>query len=232
MPTFTRIPARIVRRALAPISRRMVGEDVLDSLRDAVLRGTFPPGERLPEGVLAKQMHVSRAPVREAMMQLEREGLLAFDQRGVALVRAMSADDFQEIYSLRLTLEPLAARLAAERMRERGFMSLAGNIATTARARTLADVSKLDAAFHEAIVQASGHRRLAECWAGLSHQLLMWLTQMQQQHQAVSKRTRDETVEAHGDLLQALRTGKGRVAAAAMHRHIIGWREWLPLQAR
>lgn len=210
----------------------MVGEDVLEALRTAVVRGAFPPGERLAEAVLAKELRVSRAPVREAMMQLEREGLLTFDQRGAAWVKELGAEDFLEIYSLRLALEPLAARLAAERASETVFESLAGNIEATARARTLADVSRLDAAFHEAIVQASGNRRLAQCWAGLGHQVLMWLTQMQQQHQAVSKRTRDETVEAHSRLLQALRAGQGTAAADGMHRHILGWREWLPLQTR
>ena len=232
MSTSTPVPARVVRRSLVPVSRRMVGEAVLEAIRTAVVRGTFLPGERLAEAVLAKELNVSRAPVREAMMQLEREGLLSFDQRGAALVKELKAGDFQEIYSLRLALEPLAAQLTAERASEAVFKFLDGNIAATARAKTLADVSRLDAAFHEAIVQASGHRRLAQCWAGLGHQVLMWLTQMQQQHQAVSRRTRDETVEAHRKLLRVLRTGQGKAAADAMHRHIIGWREWLPLQTR
>ena len=63
-------------------------------------------------GALAQQLGVSRAPVREAMMQLEREGLLTFDKRGAAFVKEFTADDLEEIYSLRLTLETMAARLA------------------------------------------------------------------------------------------------------------------------
>src|SRR5580692_1208877 len=92
--------------SLTPISRRMVGEDVLAALRAAVMDGSFAPGERLAEAVLARELRVSRAPVREAMMQLEREGLLDFDQRGTARVKRLHAEDFEEIYTLRLALEP------------------------------------------------------------------------------------------------------------------------------
>ncbi|HEY2341544.1 MAG TPA: GntR family transcriptional regulator [Chthoniobacteraceae bacterium] len=209
----------------------MVGDDVLDALRAAVMDGTFAPGERLAEAALARELRVSRAPVREAMLRLERDGLLAFDPRGTARVTEFGVADLEEIYSLRLALEPVAASRVAERGGEETFLALARNIQATSETQTLAEVSHLDAAFHEAIIQASGHRRLIQCWSGLGHQVLLWLTQMQREHQTLSHRTRDETVVAHRDVLEALRSGKASNAFEAMHRHIIGWREWLPLPA-
>ena len=165
-------------------------------------------------------------------MQLEREGLISFDQRGTARVRELHTEDLEEIYTLRLTLEPWAARLAAERADEASLKSLEANIAATTRAKTLSEVSRLDAAFHEVVVRASGHKRLAQCWSGLGQQVLLWLMRMQQEHQAVTKRTREQTAEAHEELLRALRSRSGDEASAAMHRHIIDWREWLPLQEK
>src|SRR5688572_26285494 len=80
--------------ALLPIERRALTDDVVTTLRKAILSGAFAPGDRLPEAATAAQLHVSRVPVREAMLQLEREGLLTFDQRGSASVRKLTAQDF------------------------------------------------------------------------------------------------------------------------------------------
>ncbi len=217
---------------LTPIARRTVGDDVLDALRAAIMDGRFAPGLRLAEAVLARDLQVSRAPVREAMIQLEREGLLHFDLRGAARVIELRAEDFEEIYSLRLALEPLAARRFAERAVGECFAALEENLAATARAQSLAEVSQLDAAFHETVIRGSEHRRLIQCWAGLRCQVLLWLTQMQREHQTLSKRTRDETVAGHGKLLAAFRTGSGAKAFEAMHQHIVSWCEWLPLLAK
>ena len=95
---------------LAPRFRRTIGDDVLDTLRKSIISGPFAPGDHLAEGTLADQLGVSRASVREAMMQLEREGLVVFDKRGAALVKVFTDTDFEEVFSLRLTLDPMAAK--------------------------------------------------------------------------------------------------------------------------
>ena len=103
---------------LSPLLRRTIGDDVLDTLRKSIIAGAFAPGDHIAEGALAQQLGVSRAPVREAMMQLEREGLLVFDKRGAARVNSFTEGDFEEIFSLRLTLETMAARLASRNWTE------------------------------------------------------------------------------------------------------------------
>ena len=83
-----------------PLPRRTIGDDVLDTLRKSIIAGAFASGDHIAEGTLAQQLGVSRAPVREAMMQLEREGLLVFNKRGAALVKEFTTEDLDEIFSL------------------------------------------------------------------------------------------------------------------------------------
>src|SRR5262245_56921139 len=105
MPMASPICAATGMVRLTPLARRTISDDALDTLRKAVIAGAFAPGDHIAEGALAQQLGVSRAPVREAMLQLEREGLLVFDKRGAALVKKFTDEDFEEIFSLRLTLE-------------------------------------------------------------------------------------------------------------------------------
>jgi DNA-binding GntR family transcriptional regulator len=212
------------RSGLAPVSRRTIGDNVVDTLRKAIIAGAFAPDDHLAEGVLAQQLGVSRAPVREAMMQLEREGLLAFDKRGAAMVKAFTAEDFEEIFSLRLALETMAARLACRNLGASEIAPLEANIARTRSTTQLLEITLLDVEFHDLIVQAARHSRLYASWANLRHQLEVWLARMQGRLEASTHKTREETVRHHQELLQALRSGRERKAEKAMREHIEGWR--------
>ena len=209
---------------LAPLARRTIGDDVLDTLRKSIIAGAFAPGDHIAEGTLADQLGVSRAPVREAMMQLEREGLLVFDKRGAALVKIFTDTDFEEIFSLRLTLETMAARLAAVRLADDDADRLVGNIGRTRSAARLLELTLLDVEFHDLIVQTARHTRLQMCWATLRHQLEFWLARMHRRVSVPVAQTREATVRHHLKLLQALRSRDASRAAAAIRDHIEGWR--------
>ncbi len=208
----------------SPLSRRTIGDDVLDTLRKSIIAGAFAPGDHLAEGVLARQFGVSRAPVREAMMQLEREGLLVFDKRGAARVKTFTEDDFEEIFSLRLTLEGMAMRLACGKFSEADETRIADNIDRTAKASRLLELTLLDIEFHDLIVQTARHSRLQTCWAAVRHQLEFWLARMHNRVQAPVPQTREATVRNHRDLLATLRSGNEARAAKAIREHIEGWR--------
>jgi DNA-binding GntR family transcriptional regulator len=208
---------------LTPVARRTIGDDVLDTLRKAVIAGAFAPGDHLAEGSLAQQLGVSRAPVREAMLQLEREGLLGFDRRGAALVKKFTDEDFEEIFSLRLTLETMAARLSCVRL-EHDDLRLEANIGRTRAAGKLLEVTLLDVEFHTLIVESARHSRLNAAWANLRHQIEVWLARMHSRFDASTHRAREETVRHHQRLLAALRSGRAAAAEKAMREHIEGWR--------
>ena len=96
---------------LAPIaldSYRPLRDLVFESLKDAILTQTLPPGKRLLENELAESLGVSRTPVREAIRRLEQEGLVAMIPRKGAYVSGISLKDIREVYEIRAALEMLA----------------------------------------------------------------------------------------------------------------------------
>src|SRR4029453_12960627 len=103
--------------ALSPIRRTTsLTKEVVDRLRKAILHGELEEGASLPEALTATKLGVSRVPVREALVELERQGLVEFDRNGRACVRTFTAEDGTEIISLRAALQRMAARLAAAKL--------------------------------------------------------------------------------------------------------------------
>lgn len=97
---------------------------VVPALREAIVEGVLTPGSRLSEVQVAKQLNVSRTPMREAFAQLEREGLVNTVPRVGAFVRAVTLRDVEEIYTVRAALECLAVQLASERITALGIAQL------------------------------------------------------------------------------------------------------------
>ena len=97
---------------------------VVPALREAIVEGVLARGSRLSEVQLAKQLNVSRTPMREAFAQLEREGLVTVVARVGAFVRSVTLRDVTEIYRVRMALECLAVQLAAERITALGRAQL------------------------------------------------------------------------------------------------------------
>jgi DNA-binding GntR family transcriptional regulator len=97
---------------------------VVPALREAIVEGVLAPGSRLSEVQVAKQLDVSRTPMREAFSQLEREGLVTIVPRVGAFVRSVTLRDVEEIYTVRAALECLAVQLASERITPLGTAQL------------------------------------------------------------------------------------------------------------
>jgi len=213
---------------LSRVRRVSLAHSVSSQLSKAIVAGEFPAGAQLSEPSLAAKLGVSRAPVREALIELELRGLVEFDPQGRTRVPTLTPADLREIYAVRMALDPLAASLAAEHATAEVFASLEANIAATKDAKTLSDVSQLDTEFHDRIVKAGKNRRLMLCWSVLRDQVELWLTQMQLRHQAATKRTRQQTVDSHHELLDVIRSGDSKRAATFAREHVAGWIEILP----
>jgi len=225
---------------------------VRSKLSAAIIAGEFEPGSRISEPQLSARLGVSRAPIREALIELELRGLVEFDPTGHTRVPLLHPRDIEEIYTVRLMIDPVAASLAARNAggglarntgggltRNTGggltrhaqadtFAALEANITATKSAQTLAEVSRLDTEFHEHIVRASGNRRLLLCWNVLRDQVGLWLAQMQLRHDTVTHRTRQKTVKSHRLLLDVIRSGDADRAAEEARHHVSGWLELLP----
>ena len=84
-----------------------------DQLQHAILEGVLKPGERLRAEALAQRFGTSRTPIREALLQLEAQGLVEVEPNRGAVVRTFDRDDLFDLYQVRALLEPQAAALAA-----------------------------------------------------------------------------------------------------------------------
>jgi DNA-binding GntR family transcriptional regulator len=200
---------------------------VLTTLRKAILSGAFAGGDHLVESWLAAQLGVSRAPVREAMFQLEREGLLQFADGGAALVKELTRSDMEEILAMRIALEAMAARLACQRLTAKTLAALKENIRQTEAEQPLLDLTLLDVAFHDLIIDAAGNSRLQAAWRNLRPQLQLWLARLHGRHEAATGQTRTITAREHRDLLKHLQCGDPDLAEGQMKAHLNGWRKFL-----
>ena len=213
---------------LKPVSRGTLARDVRAQLSRAIVTGELPAGAPLSEPVLAEKLGVSRAPIREALIELELRGMVEFDERGRTRVPALTRDDLKEILAVRTAIDPLAARLAAARGDDACLAAIGRNVAATAAATTLADVSRLDTEFHGLIVEAGGNRRLLACWNVLEHQIELWIAQMQRQREAVTPDTHEKTVAAHQEIFETIRSGAVETAETLARQHLAGWQETMP----
>lgn len=201
----------------------------VDRLRREIFDGRLPPGTRLAEAAEAKRLGVSRVPVREAFAALERDGLLEFTETGRTVVKQLTPQDFEELFSLRLLLEPAAARMAFP-LSPRDQQLLEENILATRKAQTLNEVTWLDLDFHQLIVAASGNTRLLKLWCSLRTELELWLGYLHQQHCDRELNTRVETAGSHEVILHCFRTRSAAACEKLTREHILGWREWFPME--
>jgi DNA-binding GntR family transcriptional regulator len=206
--------------ALSPIRRTTsLTKEVIDRLRKAILAGELAEGSSLPEALTATKLGVSRVPVREALVELERQGLVEFDPNGRACVRAFTEEDFQEILSLRGALQIMAARLAASKLTDSDLEKLEAILAKAAKTKDLTEFSRLDSAFHDEIVVIARHRRLERIWADLRAQIELWLARLHHRRERKQHDVHQATLSSHREMIDTLATRNPDAAGALMERH-------------
>ncbi len=199
-------------------------------LRSDIMRGALAPGALLAEATVARRFGVSRVPAREALFALEREGLVGFSPTGRAYVKELSPQDFEELFVLRLALEPLSARLAASHLRADPW-GLEANVAATESAKSIADVTRLDLDFHQIILARAGNSRLLKLWRSSRSELELWLGRLHRSHQIKKRNTRATTVAEHRRIIECFRHRSPAACERLIEQHIQGWRDWLPIAA-
>lgn len=212
----------------APARRKNLALEVLLALRSDIISGTLHPGHALAEPVLAKKFGSSRAPVREALIELEREGLVQFEATGRTRVRTLTEQDFDEIRDARIALESMAARRASARWTPAASDFIERNITRQENASTLAELSRLDVELHEYVVRMAANKRLLALWQSIRWQFEMCLASTHRLQQKMAFQPLQITVSGHRMVLAALASGKPDVAAHKMAAHIEGSMEWSP----
>jgi DNA-binding GntR family transcriptional regulator len=172
----------------APITRlkrATFRAQIVDQLRDAIIRGDLAPGSPVTELSLARRFGVSRGPLREAMRQLEEQGFLVSAPYTGTRVAALSIDDVHEIYSLRTAMETLAFRQVWPRRDARFAAQLRERHAALARTLSAADSeasSRAEVALHSLVYETCGHRLLFDMWRRLAGRLQIYLALHQRAH--------------------------------------------------
>ncbi len=185
-------------------------------LREAISSGRMSPGQIHSVQALAEQLGVSRTPVREALLQLARQGLVEPVRNRGFLVVERSLQDVRDIFEIRLLLEPAAARAAARRANAEDVDRMQAHyheMTAAARAGDADTMWKQDRAFHLAILEASGNSRLAQYIDALRDliQRRGQLTTRSRQLQAIARE--------HGPILDAMEKRDGAGAEQAMRHH-------------
>lgn len=160
---------------VVPARRRGLAEEVADRIRDAIFDGVYPPGGQLREVELAAALGVSRGPVREALLRLEREGLVRSAWHRGATVTALSEQDVVELDTLRAALEQLAVRLVIDHAPDSALVAIDDVVQRMDRAVDEHEMVRCDLDFHDAVYAASGHRRLREAWQAIRSQVYLFL---------------------------------------------------------
>jgi len=186
---------------------------VRDLLEEAILGGELKPGERLRAEALAQRFGTSRTPIREALLQLEGQGLVEVEPNRGAVVRTFDRDDVLDLYEVRALLEPAAAARAAHRITATDLQRLDALCADASVEEQIVN----NEAFHRIILEAAGSPRLEVAMRAASgipraFRSLFW-------H---DDRQRAESLMCHRRLVSAFAARDAQLAEAVMRMHILG----------
>jgi len=146
------------------IEKEVLRDKICDVLRTWILDGKLKPGERIVELTLARELNVSRAPLREALWLLERQGLVQIRAHHGAFVTQLSEQDIREIFEIRELLETHAAKKIRATASDGGVRSALrralADLESACRARDIRQFSTADLEFHQTLWELSGNRHL------------------------------------------------------------------------
>lgn len=200
------------------IRQRNLVDQVADFLTQSIISQHYAPGERLSEVQLARDLGVSRAPVREAARLLESRGLLVSQPRRGFFVRALDASELTDVFDLRLCLERHAlVRLVAcyDAEMEQALRRQVELMCDVALNDTDSRKIEEDLIFHRMVIAFSGNRRLLKAFDDISHELRLCIALIGKTHADP-----DTIATSHWALLDALASGEPERCREAIDYHI------------
>lgn len=207
-------------------------QHVCQIIRDKLLSGAVKPGSRLSDDLLARELGISRSPVREALGQLASEGLIEQRPRSGAFVKQLDRREVQELYEIREALERYAVRKAAAHISSEGLAQLRRLCAemhsfvrehqSCCTPAALADlrrrISCNDLAFHTLILEAADNRQMTKLVTDFKILMQIFVHFVPAQHDDLQGLI--NTFRYHRRITQALQERNAKAAAAWMVRHI------------
>jgi DNA-binding GntR family transcriptional regulator len=210
-------------RAIDPSLLTPIRDVVYETLRQAILDGSIPPGERLVESDLAETLNVSRMPVREAIRKLEAEGLVEHQPRKGAVVTTFSEEDILEIYSIREAMEALSAVQAVRRATQEEIdrlekaMDEIDRLCEMGNGASAAEIFEANRVFSEGVIEACHMPRLVQ----FINTYKEYLERFRRVTLAGPAR-RELVRREHRAILEAIRDRDEKRAEALTRKHIRG----------
>jgi DNA-binding GntR family transcriptional regulator len=211
--------------SLLRLEKTSLREQALTALRKAITTGQLKPGTHLVETDLSEALQISRGTLREAMRQLQQEGLISAGPRGRLSVRHLDTKEIRDIFTVRAALESLAARdLAAQPDRSEAVTTLRRAVDAMDRSESadLEDRIEADLRFHRTMCELGGNETLLHQWSSLEGSIRMSIM-----FAGVDRAMKNMNAKRHHDIVDAIESGAGDTAAAAVMSHMAGAAETL-----
>ncbi|WP_222937567.1 GntR family transcriptional regulator [Spartinivicinus ruber] len=200
-------------------SKQSLEEQAVEYLREKILAGTYPTGEKLVESSLAKDLGLSRTTIRMALNTLSNEGLVIQKPYAGWRIVSFTDDDLWEIYHLRVALESQAAEMLAERITEekrnqlQDFFEKYTQLCKT-QPDNLEEICMHDLNLHQLIVALCDSQRLARMYSSILNQLLMFIRVTHLDFDA------KESANTHIKLIKAICEGNSKLAGKLAKENI------------
>jgi DNA-binding GntR family transcriptional regulator len=201
----------------ASLERKSLDTRAADALRERIMSGSLAPGDRLTEEALAERLTISRGTIRSALQKLAFEGLVEQMPYRGWMVPRLTPQDAWELYTLRSSLEGLAARLVAEKItpaKTKGLQTALRRLSDAARAGSRTAVARADFEFHKTVIRLAEHERLAHQYALVEHQVRVYIASCD-----ALLSTLEEIALQHEPIVEAICRGEGEAAEHLAHTH-------------
>ncbi|WP_258806380.1 GntR family transcriptional regulator [Pseudarthrobacter sp. NS4] len=203
---------------LLGLQKKSLREQALSALRTAITSGALEPGKHLVETELSEMLQISRGTLREALRQLEQEGLLSAGPRGRLSVRHLDEKEIRDIFAVRAALESLAARTLCElpdRQHVTGSLHTAIDAMSATAEGTLEERIESDLEFHRTLCRLTGNETLLHSWESLEGSIRMSIM-----FAGREKGVSNMSVDRHRQIVDAIETGDASLARNTIRLHM------------
>ena len=203
---------------LLGLEKKSLREQALSALRTAITSGELEPGRHLVETELSDMLQISRGTLREALRQLEQEGLLSAGPRGRLSVRHLDSKEIRDIFAVRAALESLAVRTLCElpdRASVIASLRSAVDAMAAAAEASLEERIESDLEFHRTLCRLTGNETLLHSWESLEGSIRMSIM-----FAGIERAVKNMSVERHHDIVAAIETGNATLARTTVLEHM------------
>jgi DNA-binding GntR family transcriptional regulator len=206
---------------LFAVEGRTTAQMIADQLREEIIQGAIRPGQQINESLLARQLNVSRGPLREALQRLCQEGILISRRNYGVFVLEIKTHDLKEIYEVRESVESAAASRLLDGSPKQikdtcdVLRKIVDEMAKQVATSDWQAIARLDMQFHSALVAGTGNSRFIRIYKTLAAESRMCILDLEVSYPRI-----DVLVQEHQNILDLLETGDGKCLLEAIRRHM------------